>query len=70
MKLIFKILYQSGYEDTVEQEMTKEDYGEMINHLSSGWTDKLGALLTLGDKKKTGHFIRLDNISRITIEEQ
>jgi hypothetical protein len=68
MKMKYKVLYKNGHEDEIIQEATEkevENTNEII--ITSFFHDRDG-YLSIGDGIKKGSFIRLSDVSRVSVE--
>jgi hypothetical protein len=68
MRVLYKILYKSGYEDIIEQFATVEEIAEFNTLVSEGMRNDKEGVHTLGDGTSEGYFIRAGDITRVSIE--
>ena len=64
----FFILYKNGTEDIVKQQATEEEYNGVVKTFNDSFTEDCPAILTFGNGKDEGYFIRLSDVSRIKVE--
>lgn len=71
MKVRFSILYKNGHEDEFIQEVTEENKNatnDLVETVRNGLKNNTNGIITFGDSKTEGSFIRLSDISRMTVE--
>jgi soluble P-type ATPase len=67
MKAKYKILYKNGIEDEVVQEATEEEIKHLNETIYEALQNDVEGVITLGDGKNQGYFIRLSDVSRVMI---
>lgn len=67
MKVLYKILYKNGVEDEFEQIATEKEIDAFNDVLYQTLQNGMDSVMTLGDAKVTGHFIRGKDITRTTV---
>jgi NurA-like 5'-3' nuclease len=68
VKVKYKILYKNGFEDGIIQEESEEVLKVINDNIYQGLSEDVEGVLTFGDSKNTGYFIRLSDVSRVIIE--
>lgn len=71
MKVRYSILYKNGHEDEFIQEVTEENENaanDLAETVRNGFKNNTNGIITFGDGKTGGSFIRLSDISRMTVE--
>lgn len=69
MQIKFKILYKNGIEDEIIQEFESEEEAKIFNQaIEKSFGDELDRVFTLGDSVSKGYYIRLSDVSRVTVQ--
>jgi hypothetical protein len=68
VKAKYKILYKNGVQDEMVQEATEVELSEINKTVLEAFSGDREGFLTFGDGMKEGRFIRLSDVSRVSIE--
>lgn len=71
MKVKFSILYKTGHQDEIIQEVTEENevsIGRLVEIVQDGFKENMNGVITFGDGLTGGYFIRLADVSRIKVD--
>jgi DNA-directed RNA polymerase subunit M/transcription elongation factor TFIIS len=68
-KVTYRILYKNGIEDKIIQTANEEEIKVVNNLITHAFQEGETGVLTLGNRNKEGYIIRIDDISRIIINE-
>ena len=70
MKVKFNILYKTGHQDEIIQEVTEENEASierLVETIQTGFKENMNGAITFGDGLTGGYFIRLADVSRIKV---
>ncbi|MEK4827839.1 hypothetical protein NSS71_25435 [Niallia sp. FSL W8-0951] len=68
MKMKYKVLYKNGHEDEIIQEATEKEVKNINEIIITSFNENASGYITLGDGEKKGFALRLDDISRVSVE--
>lgn len=68
MKIKYNILYRSGQKDEIIQEGTQEKIQEINDAVFQAFEHDLCGVITFGDEETKGYFIRVSDVSRMSIK--
>lgn len=68
IKVVYKVLFKNGIEDVIEQVASEEDITGINALIIESFQENQSGVVTFGDGTKEGSFIRIDDVSRVTLE--
>jgi len=73
MKIIYKVLYENGYEDQFNIDVTNKNAAEhhkIHEVIRRSFRDDIGGVICLDDSDSQRNFIRLSKVARVQIEHR
>ena len=71
MRMVYKILYRNGVEDVISVDMDDVDSNalrKMTDVVEPGFREGVNGKITIGNRRDSGTYIRLDDVIRVSID--